>query len=174
MKKNLKIAIAITALGVFAANANENCTALSQTVLSEVKTDKSNVLEIVANKIAASPGCACEVVKAAIKGSEADSKMVAAIVETAANASPEQLNVICQSAIAAAPDAAADIQAVLVKLDPNQESQSPLDFPGEGDVGPLPGTDGGNSILIPGPQFDTPPSIDPPVVTDPNPSSPTA
>ncbi|MDE0730581.1 MAG: hypothetical protein OSB36_06590, partial [Longimicrobiales bacterium] len=98
-----------------------------------------------------------------------------------------------QCAIATAPDAIGDVQAVLAKLDPNSgdsgisskssksskapagevaaEDWNPLDFPGDENstVGPPPGTDGGSSILPPGPQIDAPPAVDP--VTTPDPSS---
>jgi len=196
MKKYVHTLLFTSALGVVVANAETDCVALSQTVSLEVSAEKAQVLEIVSKHVAAAPNCACEVVKAAIKISEADSQEVAAIVEAAITSAPDQSRLISQCAIATAPDAISDVQAVLAKLDPNsgessasaksaksgkapaevaEESWNPLDFPGDetSTIGPRPGTDP-NSTLRPGPQFDNPPIIDtpvdePPVVTDPNP-----
>lgn len=193
MKKYINSILITTALGVFGVNAEVDCIALSQSVTLEVTADSSKVLEIVSKEVAAAPSCSCEIVKAAIKASEAESKTVAAIVEAAISAAPDQMRLISQCAIATAPDAIGDVQAVLAKLDPNSgdsgisskssksskapagevaaEDWNPLDFPGDENstVGPPPGTDGGSSILPPGPQIDAPPAVDP--VTTPDPSS---
>lgn len=195
MKKYVNTILFTTAFGIAGASAEVDCAVLTQSVTLGVSTDKSLVLEITAKEIAAAPGCSCEIVKAAIKASEAESKMVAAIVEAAISAAPDQMRLISQCAIAMAPDAIGDIQAVVAKLDPNAgdsgtssksakgakvpadevatEEWNPLDFPGDDTavVGPRQGTDGGNSILRPGPQIESPPVINPPVVTDPDPST---
>jgi len=125
----------------------------------------SKVLEIVSKEVSAAPACACEIVKAAIEGTQAKPETVAAIVEAAVIAAPEQMRLISQCAVAIAPDALAEVQAVLAKLDPNRgESASsakgskapagevaampnPLDFPGQGPIGPPPGSAGGSSLL---------------------------
>ena len=113
------------------------------------------------------------------------------VVEAAINAAPEQMRLITQCAIATAPDALAEVQAVLARLDPNsgesgasdkdaksakdsvdskysdQEVASifnPLEFPGADPVGSLYGGPGG----LP-PRLIVPPIINPPSVTDPNP-----
>lgn len=188
MKNYVKSILITSALGVIGVSAEVDCVALTQTVSLEVSADKSKVLEVVSKQIAAAPNCACEVVKSAIKSSEADGDTAAAIVEAAITAAPDQLRLISQCAIATAPDAAGKIQAVLAKLDPNSgdsglssksskasevagEDYNPLDFPGDSKsvVGPFRGTDGGNGYLRPGPQFGSPPIIDTPIVTNPNP-----
>ncbi|NJM38324.1 MAG: hypothetical protein HC845_10955 [Akkermansiaceae bacterium] len=118
--------------------------------------------------MAAAPGCACEIVKSAIEASVADTKIVAAIVEAAAMAAPEQMRLISQCAVAVAPDALSAVQAVLAKLDPNlgetgasskgsksakspagevASAGNPLDFPGQGPVGPTPGGPGGYPLI---------------------------
>lgn len=191
MKKYIHTLLFTTAFGVVAATAETDCVALAQTVNLEVTAEKNQVLEIVGKYVAASPNCACEVVKTAIKATEADSNTVAAIVEVAITSAPDQSRLISQCAIATAPDAISGIQAVLAKLDPNsgdstasaksakggkapmpapKEGWNPLDFPGDETsvIGPRQGTDP-NSELRPGPQFGTPPIIDTPVVTDPGP-----
>jgi hypothetical protein len=183
MRNYVKTIFAATALGVVGVQAKEDCVAISQTVITGVSEDRSQVLEIVSKEIAAAPSCACEIVKSAIKSSKADDKTVAAIVGAAVTAAPAQMRLISQCAIAVAPDAAAEIQSVLAKLDPNsgdteasaksaksakepevaEEDWNPLDFPGGRDpnIGPR--------DFPPGFPFDTPPIIIPPVVTDPNP-----
>ena len=189
MKKHAQFLLIASALGIVTASAESDCVALSQTVSLEVAADQSNLLEIVSKQVAANPSCACEVVKAAIKASKADAKLVASIVEAAATAAPDQMRLISQCAIATAPDAASAVQAVVAKLDPNSGESAkteysgkapaeaaaptwnPLDFPSDSSsqVGPRPGTNGGSNIIRPGLVFDTPPLIDIPVVTSPNP-----
>ena len=186
MKKFAKAILATTALGVIGGHAKDDCVAISQTVVVGISEDKSQLLEIISKEIAAAPNCACEIVKSAIKTSKADNKTVAAIVGAAVTAAPAQMRLISQCAIAVAPDAAAEIQSVLAKLDPNsgdsdassksaksaksakapevaEEDWNPLDFPGGRDpiVGPR--------DLPPGFPISDPPIIIPPVVTDPNP-----
>jgi hypothetical protein len=123
------------------------------------------------------------VVKAAIQGTEADSKLVASIVETAATAAPEKMRLVSQCAVAVAPEALGDVQAVMSRLDPNlgeasdssksakgakdvavQPAWNPLDFPGQGPVGPTPGGPGGLSVLPPG----LPPGTVPPIIAPPS------
>ncbi len=115
-----------------------------------VAADSSKVLDIVAANIAANESCACEIVKAAIVASDADKKEVAKIVNTAILEAPSQLRIIAQCAIATAPDAVSNIQAVVEKYDaaggeghsekggldekgvipdPEPEGPNPLDYP---------------------------------------------
>jgi len=58
---------------------------------------------------------ACEVVKSAIIVSKANKKMVAKIVQVAIEASPEDIRIITQCAIAVAPDALKEILEVYSK-----------------------------------------------------------
>ena len=189
MKKTLYFLIFSSALSLLSANAADtavDCLALSVAVKSSVAAEQSKVLEIVSKEVTASPSCACEIVKAAIEGSNANSQTVAAIVEAASIAAPDEMRLVAQCAVAVAPDALADVQAVLAKLDPNlgdsgtsakssKDSKAPagevaampnpLDFPGQGPVGPTPGGPGGIPLIpvIP------PVIIAPPDVTNVNP-----
>lgn len=165
MKKTVFFALFSAALGFLPAHAEVDCIALSVSVKNAVSSDKSQVLEVVSKEVAAAPGCACEIVKAAIEASEATAKTVAAIVEAAATAAPEQMRLVSQCAVAVAPDALGDVQAVLAKLDPNRgegesaksakvapvgevaSTPNPLDFPGQGPVGPTPGGPGGMPVI---------------------------
>lgn len=151
------------ALGSLSASAAVDCVQLSVSVKHAVAADRASVLEIVTKQINANPGCACEVVKAAVEGAQADATIVAAIVEAAAVAAPDQMRLIAQCAIAVAPDSLTKVQAVVAKLDPGKgeggrsakgakggaaepasADNNPLDFP-EGpsrspnQIGPRPG-----------------------------------
>jgi hypothetical protein len=190
MKKTIHFAFFGAALGILSASAEVDCNKLSQSVRLAVSAEQSKVLEIVAAEVAAAPSCACEVVKAAIEGSNASTEMVAAIVESASTAAPEQMRLISQCAVAVAPDAVAKVQAVIAKLDPNSGESvvttakggkfipgqvssdfNPLDFPGQGPIGPPPGSPGANIYFPPGTPTDVPPVINIPEATDPNPNN---
>lgn len=99
--------------------AVSDCPAISLSVEQRIKLDVSKVLEVVESEVTANPSCACEVVKTAIKASEADVAMVVSIVETSIHASPDNMRIISQCAIAAMPESIAEVQALLTKLDPN-------------------------------------------------------
>ncbi len=171
------------AASVGGAAAADQCLELAVSVKHAVKADESSVLEIVEKQVAAHPGCACEVVKAAVEETKAEAELVAAIVEAAATTAPEHLRLISQCAVAVAPDALSEVQAVVIRLEPSsgeavesaksakdpkmpidvKPAWNPLDFPGEG-VGPSPGTWIPDSP-IPVPPI--PPTINPPVVEPP-------
>jgi len=195
MKKTIYFAFMGLALGSLPAfSAEVDCVKLSVSVKHAVSAEKSSVLEVVAAQVAANPGCACEVVKAAIEGVNADAKTVALIVEAAAVAAPDQMRLVSQCAVAVAPDSLSKVQAVLAKLDPNKGEggpssksakggaaaetaaveDNPLNFPGAGPIGPRPGGPGGFSELSPGVDPGGVPSVngsdpednvEPPVVT---------
>jgi hypothetical protein len=191
MKKHTGFILLNAAFGLVSANASVDCIALSLSVRNASAVDRSNVLELVSREIAAAPGCACEIVKAAIEGSVADSKTVAAIVQSAVTAAPEQMRLISQCAVAVAPDSLTEVQSVIALLDPNlgesanarssKDSKAPvgevaampnpLDFPGQGPVGPTPGGPGGAPLIGPGRSsilpFGPPINVIPPVVNRP-------
>lgn len=163
--------------------ADQDCLKLSVSVKGQVSAEKAKVLEIVAREVAAATGCACEIVKAAIEASDAKAETVAAIVEAAATAAPDQMRLIAQCAVAVAPDSLTQVQSVMAKLDPNRGESgvsakgakapagevaampNPLDFPGQGPIGPIPGGPGGTPLI---PIF-PPVIINPPEVTEVNP-----
>ena len=187
MKTTFRFALVATALGLApaVATAETDCLNLAASVKIAVAEKPADVLAVVEKEVSANPDCACEVVKAAIQESKADAKTVAAIVETAASVAPDKMRLISQCAVAVAPEALADVQAVLSRLDPNRGESgysskgskdvkgaavdvkpawNPLDFPGQGPVGPTPGgAPPGNPGFPPGP-----PIIIPPIITPPN------
>jgi hypothetical protein len=182
MKKTVFSVLFTASLGVLPSMAAADCTSLSLSVKNTVSANPSKVLELVSKEVEASPSCACEIVKSAIEGSKANTETVAAIVEAAATAAPEQMRLVSQCAVAVAPDALASVQAVVAKLDPNSGETAPsskgskapagevatmpnpLDFPGQGPVGPTPGGPGGMPLI---PQL-PPVIIAPPDVTNVN------
>lgn len=131
MKINARFIILSATLGLLPAlvavaeNPTVDCGALTLSVKAAVTADQSKVLQIVSTEVAAAPDCACEVVKAAIEGSSANVETVAAIVEAASIAAPEQMRLVSQCAVAVAPDALGAVQAVLAKLDPNLGETGP-------------------------------------------------
>lgn len=98
---------------------SSDCSGISLSVEQRIKLDVARTLEVVESEVASNPGCACEIVKSAIKASEADVQLVVSIVETAITVSPENMRMISQCAIATMPEAVAEIQALLARLDPN-------------------------------------------------------
>lgn len=98
---------------------SSDCLNLSLSVEERVKMDVSKVLEIVETEVSANSNCACEIVKSAIKASEADVEQVVAIVETAITAAPDTMRIVSQCAIAAMPESVTAVQALLARLDPN-------------------------------------------------------
>ncbi|MDB4519115.1 hypothetical protein N9118_06140 [Akkermansiaceae bacterium] len=149
MKNTLKFALTalLFAAAPFAQANTLDCVKVSNAVRLAVAADSDKVLEIVAKQIAANESCACEVVKAAIIASDAKKEVVAQIVDVAINEAPSMLRIIAQCAIAIAPDAQPNIQAILEKYDfaggegdsekgaldkggvPDEASANPLDFP---------------------------------------------
>ena len=179
------LAFTAVALGsaASAAEPKVDCLAVFNSVSAEVKKDTSKTLEVVDAYSKANPSCACEIVKAAIKASNADSKTVGAIVETAGLAAPQSLEIISQCAQEAAPDAKKEIAKAVAVVEAGSPSGpgNPLDFPGSGvdaiggdQVGDNPASPGGLTIIPPGtlPNSGSVPPANPPVIT-PGPVTPT-
>ncbi len=99
--------------------SSSDCPAISLSVEQRIQLDVSKLLEIVEAEIGANPACACEIVKMAIKASDADVAKVVSIVETAIIAAPDSMRIISQCAIASLPESIAAVQALLAELDPN-------------------------------------------------------
>lgn len=188
MKNTMKFALTalLLAAAPFASAENPGSVQVSQAVKTAVTADSSKVLEIVANKVAADKSCACEIVKAAILASDADQALVAKIVTTAILEAPSETRVITQCAIATAPDAISEIQAVVERFDAAggegysakggfDDSKGVLDD-GKGMPTPPP-TDGPNPLDYPFQSLDDPIVKDsrylpefffPPIEDDPN------
>jgi hypothetical protein len=159
MKSTLTFALlALSAAGFAYAEKTPaiDCLKLQTAIKTEVSANQSLVLQIVERAVRENPTCACEIVKASIQATDADAKLIASIVEVVGVAVPEQLRLAAQCAVAVAPDALLDVQAVLAKLDPAtgdgatasekggvdkapvaaaDDSPNPLDFPETGKAG---------------------------------------
>jgi len=190
MKNTIKYALfgAILASVTPAFAETPDCYKISTAVKKAVAAHPEKILELVAAQVAQNESCACEIVKAAIVTSDADKQLVASIVETAITAAPSKVRIIGQCAVAVAPDALAEVQAVVTKYGavsgdssadakggekgdakggkevvPPPVAQNPLDFPGYGPTGPTPGGPGGFPLFPPGLQ---PPTLTPPTSTN--------
>lgn len=181
MKTSFQFALASIGVALLpaASMAEQDCVKLAVSAKHAAAASPAKVLEIVEAELAANPDCACEVVKAAIQGAEADSKTVASIVETAATTVPDKTRQVAQCAVAVAPDALGDVQAIVSRLEPKRAESgnsakdakdakdmaakpawNPLDFPGRGPVAPTPG---GPPMVPPGLPPGVPPAVVPPV-----------
>ena len=92
-----------------------DCSEIHRAVKKYVEAHPERVLEVIALQIGNNPSCACEVVKAAIIASEADTAMVSEIVEVAIEVEPSSFRIIGQCAIAVAPDALTAVQTIVNK-----------------------------------------------------------
>ncbi len=68
----------------------DNCTSSADATHKKVSAKPESVLEVVAADVAASPKCACPIVKAAIAASKADGDLRGDIVAAAINAAPDE------------------------------------------------------------------------------------
>jgi hypothetical protein len=166
--RSIKQGLALISATYRESGRRENdCQRLALSVEQNAKLDGSEVLEILEKELKINPSCTCEVVKAAIRATDADPDLVVAIVETAIGVSPESMRVASQCAIATAPEALAGVQALLSQYDANAGEAgdsaksakgskgakvaaiqmpdtaaampNPLDFPGQGPIGPSTG-----------------------------------
>ncbi len=175
MKKTVRFAVLSAALGLLSsatAFAATDCMKLALYVKHAVAADQSATLQIVEKTVAANPGCACEVVKAAIEGSRAKVNLVAAIVETASTVAPEHMHLIAQCAIAVAPDALPNVKAVLARMEPKKaeygnSAKSPVGDLNSAKGAVVPPAVAGNPLDFPGGGI-----ADPPVRVGGNPGGP--
>lgn len=179
LAKTFGVAV-ILSFTIAAQAENVNADLIAKTVKQSVSEQPGKVIDIVSTQLVQNETAACEIVKAAIVASKADKDLVAKIVETATKVAPEKIGVISQCAVAVAPDAIAEVQIILTKFAaaggggmevlaappfaPINNLTNPLDFPGQGAVGPTPGGPGGFPLF--------PPGLQPPTVS--NPESTTA
>jgi hypothetical protein len=121
MKNTIKYALfgAVLASVTPAFADTPDCYKVSTAVKKAVAAQPDKVLELVAAQVAQNESCACEVVKAAIVASDANKALVANIVNAAVTAAPSRVRIIGQCAVAVAPDALAEVQAVVTKMSSN-------------------------------------------------------
>lgn len=117
------LAISILATGFLAAPAlaEDSCeqvVARTKATAERAAADPIELLRLVDQEVSANPDCACEIVKAAILGTDCDDAIVGYVVETAVRAAPEHMRLIAQCAIATAPDSLLRVQEVMARLEP--------------------------------------------------------
>lgn len=98
---------------------SETCKEVQKITIEQVAVAPDAVLSVVDELVNKFPECSCEIVKAAIQTTKADAKLVGKIVDIAIQAAPEQMRMIAQCAIAAAPDAVNTITKVWQKYQPD-------------------------------------------------------
>lgn len=117
------LAISILATGFLAAPAlaedsSEQVVARTKATAERAAADPIELLRLVDTEVSANPDYACEIVKAAILGTDCDDAIVGYVVETAVRAAPEHMRLIAQCAIATAPDSLLRVQEVMARLEP--------------------------------------------------------
>lgn len=117
------LAISSLAFGIFAAPALaesscEQVVARTKATAERAAADPIELLRLIDEEVSAHPDCACEIVKAAILGTDCDDAIVGYVVETAVRAAPEHMRLISQCAIATAPDSLLRVQEVMARLAP--------------------------------------------------------
>jgi hypothetical protein len=104
--------------------AAPDCVSIGTSVEAAVKADNSTVLAVVAARIKEQPDCACDVVKAAIRGTKASNDLTGQIVESAVRAAPSQYKTIVECAVAVNSGAAAEIRAALQRVFGGKDGKS--------------------------------------------------
>lgn len=166
--------VAVLSFTLVAQAENVNADLVAKSVKQSVSEQPGKVIEIVSAQLAQHEAAACEIVKAAIIASKADKDLVAKIVQAATEVAPEKVGVVGQCAVAVAPDAIAEVQIIITKFAaasgggagvgaappfaPINNPTNPLNFPGQGPVGPTTGGPGGFPLF--------PPGLQPPVVSN--------
>lgn len=92
------------------------CPPIAAAVEAAVKADAATVLSVVSTKVAATPQCACDIVKSAIVTAKASNELTGQIVEAAVRSAPGQYKVIVECAVAVNANAAAEIRAALQRV----------------------------------------------------------
>ena len=107
------------------------CEDISRDVAVAIQNDPSKTLMIVEDALVINESCACEIIKAAILASQADSAMVNQIVQTGISVAPKMSGVIMDCATAISPAATVSTVAATPSYDPTYSEKNP-------DKNPLP------------------------------------
>ena len=94
------------AVGGVSRAEEANCRAESKQTAKAINADPESILKVVAERIAAAPNCACEIVKSAITASKADKDLVLQIVTAASESAPGEVPNIINCAIQTSPESA--------------------------------------------------------------------
>lgn len=136
MRVSIALRSAICLLGLaFSANFSQTlaqssgCDDISRDVAAAIQKDPSKALMIVEDALVINETCACEIIKAAIVASQADSAMVNQIVQTGISVAPKMSGVIMDCATAVSPGAAITNVATTTSVDPTDSGKNPSKNP---------------------------------------------
>lgn len=132
----LRLTICLFGLALFAGSSrvqaqSSGCEDIARDVAAAIEKDPSKALMIVEDALVINESCACEIVKAAIVASQADSTLVNQIVQTGISVAPKMSGVIMDCATAVSPAATITNVAVPTSYDPTDSGKNP-------DKNPLP------------------------------------
>jgi hypothetical protein len=134
MRTKISLFLLTATTGLLSANPTTESVDIATLVKNAATANKLEVAEVVAKEVAANPNMACEIVKNAITASKADATVVAAIVESAILAAPEQMVSIPRCALTIAPDSNEELTSIISKYVATDASgkeikSNPLDAP---------------------------------------------
>lgn len=100
LKSRIAGAVVLHAVLAFASGASAEskprCDAIAKDVQASITKEPNKVLMVVEDALVINEGCACEIIKTAIKASHADAAMVKQIVQTALAVAPKMAPVIME------------------------------------------------------------------------------
>jgi hypothetical protein len=126
--------LAFAASSLLAQAQSGGCEDISRDVTTAIQNDPSKALMIVEDALVINESCACEIIKAAILASQADSAMVNQIVQTGISVAPKMSGVIMDCATAVSPAALSSVTATTKTT----ASYEPTDSGKNPDKNPLP------------------------------------
>jgi hypothetical protein len=94
----------------------ESCEKAALKFTKNVATKPTGLLPELEKAMVEHPGCECEIVKSAVVLADADKKLIGQIVSIAANVAPAESATIAECALAAAPEASAEIKSSLEEV----------------------------------------------------------
>ncbi|MES2508115.1 MAG: hypothetical protein V4599_15535 [Verrucomicrobiota bacterium] len=123
------LGLAISAEFSQALAQSSGCDDISRDVAAAIQKDPSKALMIVEDALVINESCACEIIKAAILASQADSAMVNQIVQTGIAVAPKMSGVIMDCATSVSPGAAITNVASVASVDPTDSEKNPSKNP---------------------------------------------
>ena len=125
------LGLAFIASSTLAQAQSSGCDDISRDVASAIQKDPSKALMIVEDALVINESCACEIIKAAIIASQADSALVNQIVQTGISVAPKMSGVIMDCATSVSPGAAITNVVTPASYEPTDSGKNP-------DKNPLP------------------------------------
>ncbi len=116
--------LAFLAFSSCAFAQSSNCDDISRDVSAAIQKDPSKALMIVEDALVINESCACEIIKAAIIASQADSALVNQIVQTGISVAPKMSGVIVDCATAASPGSTISNVETVASVDPTDSGKN--------------------------------------------------